>query len=227
MGKEKNTGVYDDWRVPEALWQRVEPLLPAEGSKPKGGRPRVSVRECMDGIFYVQRTLPGKDQWKALPRCLGAASTVHDRFQEWRAAGVFERLWQEGLIEYDTQHGLDWEWQAMLLAMIVVAERSTTDGGPNFVYAHDFKVLGFYTVEAIDVALGELPSEAVCDPGDVVTGGGICWSPGYVRIPAQADGGDRIIWAHDIKQPVCHDVNGKSANFVPGDWPFGGAIGSV
>jgi len=35
-------------------------------------------------------------QWKALPRSLGAASTVHDRFQEWRATQVFARLWQEG-----------------------------------------------------------------------------------------------------------------------------------
>ena len=74
----------------------------------------MSARECMDEIFYVQRT---GCQWKALPRCLGATSTVHDRFQEWRAAGVFQRLWQEGLIEYDVCHGLDWGCQAMDGAM--------------------------------------------------------------------------------------------------------------
>ena len=68
----------------------------------------------MDGIFYVLRT--GR-QWKALPKGFGASSTVHLRFQQWRAAGVFERLWQEGLIEYDARHGLDWEWQAMDGAM--------------------------------------------------------------------------------------------------------------
>ena len=103
MGEE-NTGVDDNGRIPDSLWERVEPLLPAEGPKPKGGRPRVSARQCMDPIFYELRT---GCQWKALPRCFGAASTVHDRFQEWRAAGVFERLWQEGLVEYDTQHGVD------------------------------------------------------------------------------------------------------------------------
>jgi len=27
-------------------------------------------------------------QWKALPTCFGAASTVHDRFQEWVQTGV-------------------------------------------------------------------------------------------------------------------------------------------
>ena len=40
-------------------------------------------------------------------------STVHDRFQEWVAAGVFARLWQEGLLAYDAERGLEWEWQAM------------------------------------------------------------------------------------------------------------------
>jgi putative transposase len=68
----------------------------------------------MDGIFYVLRT---GCQWKALPRCFGPASTVHDRFQEWRHAGLFRKLWQAGLMEYDRQVGLDWEWQAMDGAM--------------------------------------------------------------------------------------------------------------
>jgi hypothetical protein len=26
---------------------------------------------------------------------------VHDRFQEWRRQGVFNKLWQAGLLEYD------------------------------------------------------------------------------------------------------------------------------
>ena len=56
-------------------------------------------------------------QWKALPKGFAASSTVHLRFQQWRADGVFERLWREGLIEYDVRHGLDWEWQAMDGAM--------------------------------------------------------------------------------------------------------------
>jgi len=38
-------------------------------------------------------------QWKALPRSLGAASTVHDRFPEGELAGVFLKLWISNLIE--------------------------------------------------------------------------------------------------------------------------------
>ena len=106
--------VDDAWRIPESMWQRIEPLLPQQRPHPKGGRRYTPARQCMDGIFYVLRT--GR-QWKALPKGFGASSTVHLRFQQWRAAGVFEWLWQEGLIEYDARHGLDWEWQAMDGAM--------------------------------------------------------------------------------------------------------------
>ena len=45
--------------------------------------------------------------WKALPRTLGAPSTIHDRFREWRAVGVFERLWRAGLLTDAIAHRLD------------------------------------------------------------------------------------------------------------------------
>ncbi len=81
----------------------------------------------MTAIFYVLRT---GCQWKALPRSLGAPSTVHDRFQEWREAGVFEKMWKEGLLEYDKKIGLDWEWQAMDGA-ITKAPLGGEGTGPN------------------------------------------------------------------------------------------------
>jgi putative transposase len=55
--------------------------------------------------------------WNALPRALGASSTVHDRFQEWEQKGFFLRLWQAGLQEYDELEGIQWEWQAVDGAM--------------------------------------------------------------------------------------------------------------
>jgi putative transposase len=43
----------------------------------------------MEGILYVLKTgIP----WRALPRCFGPATTLHDWFQEWAAEGVFDRL---------------------------------------------------------------------------------------------------------------------------------------
>jgi putative transposase len=106
--------VSPEFMMPEKFWEKVEPLLPEEKPKPKGGHPREPDREMMNGIYYLLRT---GCQWKAIPRCLGAPSTIHDRFRQWREAGVFVRLWQEGLITFDQLKGLDWEWQAMDGAM--------------------------------------------------------------------------------------------------------------
>lgn len=67
-------------------------------------------RQAFFAIFYLLRT---GCQWKALPRTLGASSTVHDRFQQWRQAGVFERLWVSALIQYHVEVGLDFQWQSL------------------------------------------------------------------------------------------------------------------
>jgi transposase len=104
----------DAWRLPDVLWERIAPLLPPERPKPRGGRPRMANRQAMEAILYLLRT---GCQWKLLPRSLGAASTVHDRFQAWQRAGVFAQLWQTGVLAYDELKGLDWTWQAMDGAM--------------------------------------------------------------------------------------------------------------
>jgi putative transposase len=71
-------------------------------------------RRAFEAIIYVLRT---GIQWNALPRELGASSTVHDRFQEWEQAGLFKALWQAGLNAYDELTGIQWEWQAVDGAM--------------------------------------------------------------------------------------------------------------
>ena len=91
-------GIDGGYSIPYELWERIKPLLPTEKPKLRGGRPRLDDRRVMTAIFYVLRT---GCQWKAIPRSLGAGSTVHDRFQKWIEAGVFEKLWKAGLIECD------------------------------------------------------------------------------------------------------------------------------
>jgi putative transposase len=56
-------------------------------------------------------------QWQAIPPELAPGSTAHDYFQEWTEHGLFERLWQVALEEYDEEIGLDWEWQSLDGAM--------------------------------------------------------------------------------------------------------------
>lgn len=106
----ENTGVGTEYEVPNVLWERIVPLLLPPKKKKKAGRPRMDDRKAMSAIFYILRT---GCQWNALPRSLGASTTVFDRFQEWQRAGVFRRMWVEGLLEYDKKVGIDWEWQAM------------------------------------------------------------------------------------------------------------------
>ena len=100
--------------VPDALWERIEPLLPKYKPSPNGGRPRLLLRNVVTGILYVLRT---GCQWKAMPREFGSGSAIHDYFQQWVQQGVFHRLWQEALQEYDELASIDWEWQSLDGAM--------------------------------------------------------------------------------------------------------------
>jgi transposase len=55
-------------------------------------------------------------QWKALHRdWFGlSSSVVHERFQRWRGAGIFEKL-RRRMVEYYARErgGIGWKWQAM------------------------------------------------------------------------------------------------------------------
>jgi transposase len=104
------TDIDPAFLLSDEVWERIKIAIPPERPKPKGGRPRMDDRKALDAMFYVLRT---GCQWKALPRCLGGASTVHDRFQEWVEQGVFERMWELGLEQYSEEVGIDWEWMSM------------------------------------------------------------------------------------------------------------------
>ncbi len=82
----------DQWRIPDALWERIEPLLPPRPPHPLGcHHPRVPDRKAMDAIFFVLRT---GCHWNALNATgICSRSSAHRRFQEWTAAGVFVTLW--------------------------------------------------------------------------------------------------------------------------------------
>lgn len=72
----------------DALWKRIEPLLPPTPPRPKGGRPRLSDRAALTGILFVLTTgIP----WEYLPRELhcGAGMTCWRRLRDWTEAGVW------------------------------------------------------------------------------------------------------------------------------------------
>jgi len=120
------------WEVSDEFWQRVRPLVPPAPSHAKGGRTRMDDRRAFEAIVYILRT---GIQWNALPREMGASSTVHDRFQEWVGKGFFGALHEAGLTEYDELAGIEWAWQsadgAMGKAPLVPKGDTGGAAGPN------------------------------------------------------------------------------------------------
>ena len=112
-------------QIPDALWKRIEPVLPNYKRSCKGGRPRLSLRLVVTGILYVLRT---GCQWKAMPREFGSGSAIHAYFQEWVRRGVFQKLWRLALEEYDELKGIDGQWQSLDGAMTKAPLGGEKDG---------------------------------------------------------------------------------------------------
>lgn len=105
--------VVDQWSIPDDLWEGMQLLIPPRVNTHPfgGGKPPTPDRVCMEAILFVLRT---GCQWKALDAtrfCPG--STAHDRFQRWVKEGVFQALWEAGLLAYDDWTGIDWSWLSM------------------------------------------------------------------------------------------------------------------
>src|SRR5918992_6414120 len=113
MSLESETKLLS-WELPDAVWQRMEPLIPPK--KGKEGHPRtVDLRRITEAIFYVLRT---GIQWQACPReRFGPPSTVSYYLAQWVKAGVFAQLWAEAVAVYDDLKGLEWTWQSVDGAM--------------------------------------------------------------------------------------------------------------
>jgi transposase len=96
-----NTAVYS--RAETGRRQRLS-------TETRRGQETAIPTASINGNFFVLLT---GIQWKALPKEYGAASGVHEYFSEWAQAGLFIRLWQEGLLSYDELHNIGWEWQSV------------------------------------------------------------------------------------------------------------------
>jgi putative transposase len=122
--------IAEDWRIPDTLWERLEPLLPKRKRRRRyPGRKPLEWRQVLDGIFYVLRT---GCQWKAVPREFGSGSSLHRYFQKVVALGLFARLWKLALEEYDDLKGIQWEWQCIDGAM----SKAPLGGGKNRAQSH-------------------------------------------------------------------------------------------
>ena len=93
--------------VSDELWETIEPLLPPEPPKPKGGRPRVPDRAALTGIIFVLRSgIP----WELLPQEMGCGSgvTCWRRLRDWQEAGVWQALHRALLDQLGEADRIDW-----------------------------------------------------------------------------------------------------------------------
>ena len=107
--------------VSDELWALVEPLLPTEPPKPKGGRPRVPDRAVLTGIIFVLKSgIP----WELLPQEMGCGSgvTCWRRLRDWQQAGVWDRLHRVLLDRLGEADRIDWS-RACLDSASIPAKR--------------------------------------------------------------------------------------------------------
>lgn len=111
-------------RVPDELWEAIEPLLPKQRPKPKGGRPRIPDRAALGGIIFILRT---GTPWRLLPQELGCGSgpTCWRRLRDWQQAGVWTALHRQILNWLGEEQAIDWS-RASLDSLSVRAKRGAS-----------------------------------------------------------------------------------------------------
>ena len=106
-------------------WDRVASHLPKHPPSPKGGRPRVDDRDCLEGILWLLRT---GSPWQAIPVDLPSGSTCWRRLQEWAGEDVLEALHAILIQELGDLGELDLE-ELLADATFVRAKKGVTRSG--------------------------------------------------------------------------------------------------
>lgn len=100
-------GTRKPWEIEDALWERIEPLLPVVERRYRyPGRRRLDQRKVLCGILFVLYT---GIRWEFLPQELGFGSgmTCWWRLRDWNEAGVWQQLHELLLAELRAGDVLD------------------------------------------------------------------------------------------------------------------------
>ncbi len=92
--------------VSDDLREAIEPFLPKQPPKPKGGRPRVPDRAAPAGIVFVLKTGIPRRMLPTEPGC-GSGSTCWRRLRDWQEAGVWAKPRERGLNRLGDQAAVD------------------------------------------------------------------------------------------------------------------------
>lgn len=116
--------------IPDTLWEKIEPLFSGLVRKKSGGSTPTPFRVLLAGMMYRLKT---GCQWNMIPKHYGSKSTLHEHYQRWVHAGIFEEVLRIIANDYQTLVGFDFEWQSMDGSLIQAPVRkkggATKDSG--------------------------------------------------------------------------------------------------
>jgi transposase len=109
----------------DAMWDRVEPLLPKREPSPKGGRPPADDRECLEGLLWLLRA---GARWQDVPVDLPSGSTCWRRLRDWSLGGHLEAIHAALLADLEALGKIDLS-ELVVDATFVRAKRGGDDVG--------------------------------------------------------------------------------------------------
>ena len=93
------------WKLTQAQWEKIEPLLPTPTKSRRGGRPWADNRKVLEGILWVLRT---GAPWADLPGQYPSPSTCWRRLKLWEEQDVWLDAWRAFLAQLDAKGQIDW-----------------------------------------------------------------------------------------------------------------------
>lgn len=118
----------------DELWDAISPYIPKRNPSPKGGRPPVSDRDCLEGILFL---LKEGLRWQSLPTKMGcgSGSTCWRRFHAWTQAGVWSKAHRQMLEALGTQGMLNLEREVIDSASTRAQKGGRTPGPTRLIAA--------------------------------------------------------------------------------------------
>lgn len=95
--------------ISDSQWNLIKDLFENPEPSPKGGRPPIDARQCLEGILWILKT---GARWQDLPDRYPSYPTCWRRHKAWTEAGLMVAAWERLLKRMDRRKLLDWS-QAM------------------------------------------------------------------------------------------------------------------
>lgn len=124
---EADTGskMEPELQLTDDQWNLISEFFPDPPPDPKGGRPAIPPRACLEGILWILRT---GARWSDLPKRFPSSSTCWRRHKEWTESGVWDKVHGRLLRKLDRAAKINHE-ESMADAMFSAAKKGANTLG--------------------------------------------------------------------------------------------------